>query len=360
MSDHETDTRPGRPEAVLEARDVRVLYHRPGALRRLLRPGTADRGVLHALDAVDLTVRRGETLALVGESGSGKSTLANVLVGAARPTSGEVLFEGEPIHGRRSREQHRRIQMVFQDPYSSLNPRKTVRAVLTELLALHRVCPPAERPAEVVRLLGLVGLGEDALDAYPGQFSGGQRQRLAIARALAVRPDVLVADEPVSALDVSVQANILHLIARLQRELGLSVLFIAHNLAVVRHLCQRVAVMYLGRIVEVADVEELFGNPQHPYTRALIESIPRMRVDDTPHRPALSGEQPSPLNLPPGCRFAPRCRFAQDSCKATDPVLGPVSGAATGHVAACLRTGELPPFVIAQPPAAAGRSGAER
>jgi len=231
------------------------------------------------------------------------------------------------------------VQMVFQDPYSSLNPRISVGSMLAGLLRLHRVVPPGEVRAESIRLLNRVGLQEDALTAYPSQFSGGQRQRLAIARALAVRPDVLVADEPVSALDVSVQATILELFRSLQDELGLSILFVAHNLAVVQHLSQRVAVMYLGRIVETADTAEIFSNPRHPYTRALIDSIPRMSADSAADPFEVEGEPPSPINVPSGCRFHPRCPVAVDRCRTEDPGLVPVG---PGHASACLLAAELP------------------
>ena len=304
------------------------------------RFGGAKKTSLKALDGVDLELRRGEVLALVGESGSGKSTLAKILVGALKPTGGDIhelgLAEGA---GRRERSRH--VQMVFQDPYSSLNPRISVESMLAGLLRLHRVVPHGEVRSESIRLLNRVGLQEDALHAYPSQFSGGQRQRLAIARALAVRPDVLVADEPVSALDVSVQATILELFRSLQDELGLSILFIAHNLAVVQHLSQRVAVMYLGRIVETADTAEIFSNPRHPYTRALIDSIPRMSADSVTDPFEVEGEPPSPINVPSGCRFHPRCPVAIDRCRTEDPGLSLIG---PGHASACLLAAELPPY----------------
>jgi oligopeptide/dipeptide ABC transporter ATP-binding protein len=228
--------------------------------------------------------------------------------------------------------------MVFQDPYSSLNPRIPVGRMLSELLLLHKVVPRSEVRAESVRLLNLVGLEEDVLGAYPSQFSGGQRQRLAIARALAVRPDVLIADEPVSALDVSVQATILELFATLRTELGLSILFIAHNLAVVQHLADRVAVMYLGRIVEVAPTAQLFTEPRHPYTRALIDSIPRMTETSVNDGFEVDGEPPSPYDVPAGCRFHPRCPLASEICRENDPPLLTVGPA---HESACLKADEL-------------------
>jgi oligopeptide/dipeptide ABC transporter ATP-binding protein len=330
-------------DGALRARDVEVSFNKPGMLARALSRGRPH-PVLHALDGVDLTLRRGEMLALVGESGSGKSTLANVLVGRLAPDAGTVDYDGTQLIGHRTQLQRRRIQMVFQDPYSSLNPRMTVRRAIGELLRVHHIVPKHEIDGELIRLLRLVGLDEDALDAYPGQFSGGQRQRLAIARALAVRPDVLVADEPVSALDVSVQATILNLLTELQAELDLSVLFIAHNLAVVRSQCQRVAVMYLGRIVEIADVEEIFGNPRHPYTRALIESIPRMHRSRL-REPAVTGEPPSPIDLPPGCRFAARCPEARERCRTDDPALEPLE-AASPHRVACHFAADLQPLPL--------------
>jgi oligopeptide/dipeptide ABC transporter ATP-binding protein len=308
----------------------------------LSRFGSSGPSTLKALDGVDLELRRGEILALVGESGSGKSTLAKILVGSVAPTTGEVRVADGRLRGRRDKESSRRVQMVFQDPYSSLNPRLTVGRMLSELLLLHKIVPRRQVRAESVRLLNLVGLEEEVLSAYPSQFSGGQRQRLAIARALAVRPDVLIADEPVSALDVSVQATILDLFASLRAELGLSILFIAHNLAVVQHLADRVAVMYLGRIVELAETAELFRHPRHPYTRALIDSIPRMSAQSVNDAFELDGEPPSPYNIPSGCRFNPRCALASDICRQNDPPLIPVGPArAEPHVSACLKADEL-------------------
>ena len=337
---------------VLRVADVTKSYHVQTALTSKLSRSAARS--LRALDGVDLELRKGEILALVGESGSGKSTLAKILVGSTTPTSGELEYHGERVSGARHKDSSRRIQMVFQDPYSSLNPRMSVGDVLKELLLLHKIVPRREVRAESIRLLNLVGLEEDALDAYPSQFSGGQRQRIAIARALAVRPDILIADEPVSALDVSVQATILDLFASLQRELGLSILFVAHNLAVVQHLSQRVAVMYLGRIVEVADTEELFSNPRHPYTRALIDSIPRMSAESVNEAFVLEGEPPSPFDVPSGCRFNPRCPYATDACRTTDPALESV---APGHLSACIRSSELPMLSLVSKARAVNQSG---
>jgi oligopeptide/dipeptide ABC transporter ATP-binding protein len=290
--------------------------------------------VLRAVDGVDLEIGRGEALALVGESGSGKSTLALALCGLRPVDHGDMTLNGRTLPARRSRADQRRIQMVFQDPYSSLNPRLTVGGVLRELLRVHHVVPRKQVDEESRHLLTLVGLDGEALSAYPRQFSGGQRQRIAIARALALRPELLIADEPVSSLDVSVQATILNLLAGLRKELGLTLLLISHNLAVVRHLCDRVAVMYLGRIVEVAPTEELFSAPRHPYTRGLLAAIPRLAQDAQAGPPAITGDPPSPLRIPAGCRFRTRCPIAQPRCGEEDPALAG-SAEAPGHLAAC-------------------------
>jgi oligopeptide/dipeptide ABC transporter ATP-binding protein len=290
--------------------------------------------LLRAVDGVDLEIQRGEALAIVGESGSGKSTLARALTGIAPVSGGEMRFDGRKLSTRRKNRDRRRIQMVFQDPYSSLNPRMTVGSMLHELLRVHHVVSRDQVDAYTRELLGLVGLSDDALDAYPRQFSGGQRQRVAIARALALKPDLLIADEPVSALDVSVQATILNLLRDLRSELGLTLMLISHNLAVVRHLCDRVAVMYLGRIVEVAPTEQLFSDPQHPYTRALLAAIPTLDSAMEDSAPAIIGDPPSPLNIPAGCRFRTRCPIAADICEQQDPPLR-AGGADPGHLAAC-------------------------
>jgi oligopeptide transport system ATP-binding protein len=310
---------------LLAASDVAVYFAVGSALGARLRH---QERMLRAVDGVDLDLARGEALALVGESGSGKSTLALTLAGLRPVSHGEIRFDGRTLPARRSRADQRRIQMVFQDPYSSLNPRLTVGGMLRELVKVHHVVPPGEVKTYSRELLTLVGLGEDALRAYPRQFSGGQRQRVAIARALALRPDVLVADEPVSALDVSVQATILNLLRDLRGELGLALLLISHNLAVVRHLCDRVAVMYLGRIVEIAPTERLFADPRHPYTKGLLAAIPKLADSASSHGhlaaeggPAVVGDPPSALRIPAGCRFRTRCPIAQPICEVDDPAL---------------------------------------
>jgi oligopeptide transport system ATP-binding protein len=319
-------------EPLLSARGVSVSFPVGSKLTARIRH---EERLLRAVDGVDLEIRRGEALALVGESGSGKSTLAQALAGLLRVDRGEIRFDGRLLPASRSRADRRRIQMVFQDPYSSLNPRLTVGGMLRELLRVHHVVPRNQVGAFSAELLALVGLGEADLSAYPRQFSGGQRQRVAIARALALRPEVLVADEPVSALDVSVQATILNLLRDLRDDLGLTLLLISHNLAVVRHLCDRVAVMYLGRIVEVARTEQIFSAPRHPYTRGLLAAIPRLTENAADDRtPAIAGDPPSPLRIPTGCRFRTRCPMAQPRCHESDPALA-VSPDDPGHLAAC-------------------------
>ena len=320
-SQSEVATKP-RPQddgtPLLEATGLSVSFSVGSALAARLRH---EPRVLHAVDGVDLRIERGEAVALVGESGSGKSTLARALTGLLKPDQGEIRLHGKVLPARRSRADQRKVQMVFQDAYSSLNPRLTVGGMLHELLRVHHVVPRAQIPAYTGELLSLVGLGEEAVHAYPRQFSGGQRQRVAIARALALRPDLLVADEPVSALDVSVQATILNLLQDLRTQLGLTLLFISHNLAVVRHLCDRVAVMYLGRIIEVAPTEELFAAPRHPYTQGLLAAIPRMAFAAEGDVPAVRGDPPSPLRIPAGCRFRTRCPIAEQICAEQDPLL---------------------------------------
>jgi oligopeptide/dipeptide ABC transporter ATP-binding protein len=320
------------PETLLQLEGLHVHYELRGGLGRRVRRQAPE--VLRAVDGVDLEITKGETLGLVGESGCGKSTLGRAIVGLTDPTSGAIRYEGEELAAKRARSRRRRIQMVFQDPYSSLNPRMSVRQMLSELLRAHKMVPREGVDARCRELLDLVGLGPRALDAHPRQFSGGQRQRVAIARALALEPELLIADEPVSALDVSVQATVLNLLEELREKLGLTMLLIAHNMAVVRHVADRVAVMYLGRIVEEAPTDELFTNARHPYTQGLLRAVPRLvpgRISDTA---GVVGDPPSPIHLPTGCRFHPRCPIAQEPlCSNEDPALA--GGPILGHSAAC-------------------------
>jgi len=327
------------PEPLLELSGLTMHYPLRGGLGRRLRGRDAE--VLRAVDDVDLVIEKGETLGLVGESGCGKSTLGRCIVGLERPTAGEIRYGGELLSVERDRKQRRRIQMVFQDPYSSLNPRMTVRQTLAELLRAHEMVPRHAVDARCRELLELVGLPARALDAHPRQFSGGQRQRVSIARALALEPELLVADEPVSALDVSVQATVLNLLDELREKLGLTVLLIAHNMAVVRHVCDRVAAMYLGRIVETAETHELFTNPRHPYTQGLLKAVPRLLPGRLSGAAAVEGDPPSPVDLPAGCRFHPRCPIAQEPlCSTSEPALG----GPDRHLAAChFAWGEAPP-----------------
>ncbi len=279
------------------------------------------RTLLRAVDGVTFTIRRGETLALVGESGCGKSTIARLLVGLYPLTRGTMTFDGEPLSrmlepgGQGMR---KRLQMIFQDPYASLNPRWRVGRIIAEPMLAHTKMTVDERALRVDDLLQQVGLHPSDRDRYPHQFSGGQRQRISIARALAVNPEFLVCDEPTSALDVSVQAQVLNIMKDLQRRLGLTYLFISHNLAVVHHVADRVGVMYLGRIVEIASRDELFETPRHPYTRMLLSAIPDIAGDGGARTP-VAGEVPNPLDPPPGCTFHPRCPFARDLCRSQAP-----------------------------------------
>ncbi len=288
-----------------------------------------------AVDGIDLEIAPGETVGLVGESGSGKSTLGRLILRLIEPTAGQIFFEGRDLAAlsrAELREMRRRMQIVFQDPYSSLNPRMRVRAIVAEGIEIHGLARGKEKEERVVKMLERVGLGPDALDRLPHEFSGGQRQRIGIARALAVEPRFLVLDEPVSALDVSIQAQIINLLQDLQDDLRLTYLFIAHDLRVVEHISRRVAIMYLGKIVELAGREEIYAAPRHPYTRALLSAIPAIDAAARPERIKLPGEVPSPLDPPPGCGFHPRCPYAKDICKTVTPAL--VAGK-NGHAVAC-------------------------
>ncbi|GCB46151.1 ABC transporter ATP-binding protein [Streptomyces sp. NL15-2K] len=289
-------------------------------------------GAVKAVDGVDFELHRGETLGIVGESGCGKSTVAKMLVNLERPTAGTIKYKGEDItklSGRALKAVRRNIQMVFQDPYTSLNPRMTVGDIVGEPYDIHpEVAPKGDRRRKVQELLDVVGLNPEYINRYPHQFSGGQRQRIGIARGLALRPEVIVADEPVSALDVSVQAQVINLMASLQSEFDLSYVFIAHDLSIVRHISDRVGVMYLGRIVEIGDDVEIYDHPTHPYTQALLSAVPVPDPEDREHRERiiLAGDVPSPTNIPSGCRFRTRCWKAQERCAVEVPALAVPDG----------------------------------
>ena len=293
---------------------------------------------LKALDRVSLGIKKNETLGLVGESGCGKTTFGRCLLRLYEPTSGEILFEGNDIlkyDKNRIKYFYSKMQMIFQDPYSSLNPRMTVRQTLSEVLKVHNVCKrKGEREDKIEDLLNKVGLSKRFKNQYPYAFSGGQRQRISIARALAANPTFIVADEPISALDVSIQAQILNLLIDLKEEMNLTFLFIAHDLNVVRHISHRIAVMYLGRIVEIATSKTLFSDPLHPYTRALLSAIPKPDPRKKTMTIAIEGDPPSPYNLPNGCSFHPRCHYAMDICREQEPKLSEVQ---TDHFVECFK-----------------------
>lgn len=292
----------------------------------------AERNVVRAVDGVSLTIGKGEALGLVGESGCGKSTLGRILCGILPPTDGDVTIDGQSVM-RNGAKATRRVQMVFQNPFSSLNPRKCVGDAIAEAPLAHGLITRKDARAYVAEWMSRVGLSPDFAPRYPHQFSGGQRQRVALARALAMQPDIMICDEPVASLDVSIQAQIVNLLMDLRQTLGLTMLFISHDLGVVRHLCDRVAVMYLGRIVELAPAQDLYRKPMHPYTRALFDSIPEIGPDSAEATfRAIAGELPSPLAPPPGCHFHERCPIARDMCRSVRPEL---AARGTDRMAAC-------------------------
>jgi peptide/nickel transport system ATP-binding protein len=316
---------------LLEVRDLQMHFPvKEGVFQRA-------RKVCRAVDGVSFTLRAGETLGLVGESGCGKSTLGKSIVRLNQPTAGTIRFDGvdlAPLSTKQLKAHRRNLQMIFQDPVESLNARHMVGEMLSEPFLIHGIGDAAWRRRKVLELLDKVGLPASAAERYPFEFSGGQRQRIGIARAIALEPRLIICDEPVSALDVSIQSQVLNLLLDLQREMGLSYLFIAHNLAVVKHVSDRVAIMYLGRIVEFADADDVYRDPRHPYTRALISAIPEPNPQRVRERIVLSGDVPSPINPPSGCPFRTRCPHATERCRVEQPALREVPGR-TGHTVAC-------------------------
>ncbi|MFK5926257.1 MAG: ATP-binding cassette domain-containing protein [Desulfuromusa sp.] len=324
--------------SLLEVKNLRKSFRMTDSLGRTS-------GKLVAVDNISFSLKQGETLGLVGESGCGKSTTGKLILQLLQPEAGQVFFSGEELtqlSPRQMRPYRRRMQMIFQDPFSSLNPRMTVGAILAEPLLIHRLTPARQVRDRVIELLEKVGLTAEHEQRYPHEFSGGQRQRIGIARALAVEPQLIIADEPVSALDLSVQAQILNLLQGFQREHDLSYLFIAHDLAVIEHVSDRIAVMYLGKIVELTSAEELYKNPSHPYTEALLNAVPT--PDPSQPRPkALKGEIPSPINPPSGCHFHPRCPYADTICSQQEP---PLHETGTKHLVACHHADQVGRYLL--------------
>ena len=329
---------PSNGSPLLQVRNLKI--HFPIQRRTFL---SSRREVVRAVDDITLSIERGATVGLVGESGCGKSTTGRAIVGLYKPTAGAVIFDGQDINvldPKVLRAERRRFQMVFQDPFSSLNPRMTVGNLIGEGLTIHSIGRPAERPKRIIELMELVGLRPSQVTRYPHEFSGGQKQRIAIARALACDPDLVVLDEPVSALDVSIQAQILRLLSDLQKRLGLTYLLIAHDLAVVAQVSQRVAVMYLGKLVELGECAKVYAHSLHPYTRALFSAVPLPdpKLESKRHRIILSGDLPSPINPPLGCRFHTRCPMAIERCAVEEPILREFF---PGHYVACHRAEEV-------------------
>ena len=314
-------------EVLLEVKNLKKYYE--------IKQGLFKKVYVKAVDDVSFQIKKGETLGIVGESGCGKTTLGRCILQIPKPTDGEICFHGEPVTDANSKEFRKKMQIVFQDPYASLDPRKTVADIIGEALDIHGLCKTREeRKGKVLELMKMVGLNEKFYNRYPHEFSGGQRQRIGIARALAVSPEFIVCDEPVSALDVSIQAQVINMLERLQREKQLTYLFIAHDLAVVKHISDRIGVLYLGHLVELADSEELYREPMHPYTQALLSAVPvpDPKLSRTRKRIILEGDVPSPMNPPRGCRFHTRCPYATEKCSQVAPVFREHE---PGHWAAC-------------------------
>ena len=325
----------GNNTALLEVENLKVQF-------KLKRENLLSaQPILHAVDGISFIINRGKTLGLVGESGCGKSTSGLALLGLVKPSHGKLLFDGIDLSSLNLKEMfpiRRRMQIIFQDPYSSLNPRQTAGDIVAEPLVIHQVGTPSDRKERVSELFALVGLRQNQKELYPHQFSGGQRQRICIARALALNPEFIVCDEPVSALDVAIQAQVLNLLCKLQDELDLTYLFISHDLAVIQHVCDEIAVMYLGIIVEKTTRRQLFNGPRHPYTKALLSAVLQNEESKRTERIRLVGDIPNPINKPTGCRFHTRCRYTQDICKTEIPPYRDLGGS---HFAACHFTDSL-------------------
>lgn len=330
-------------ETLLDVRDLKMYFP---VTRGLVLQRTV--GYVHAVDGVSFSIPRGKTLGLVGESGSGKTTIGRTIVRLYKPTSGQILFGNQDLsklEGESLRQMRRRVQMVFQDPFASLNPRYTVGSLIAEPMQIYHIGSNQEIHDRTVELLRVVGLRPEYIDRYPHEFSGGQRQRIAVARALSINPDFVIADEPVSALDVSIRAQVLNLLQRLQQQFHLTYLFVSHDLSVIRHMADRIAVMYLGKIVELGNRDELYTAPKHPYTKALLSAIPIPDpvIERKRQRIILSGDQPSPIHIPPGCRFHTRCPMAQPICRSVEPAFELKEG--RDHYAACHFAEQVtPPF----------------